>query len=105
MVKYMGIWSLKPGFDPDETFRLWREKHTVWSKAKLLPEAKKYTIARVIDTLGQTDIYGMSQIVFEDVESARRALNRVFSSPPDEFMAERVTNIRKIIVQEEEIEL
>jgi len=59
MVKYMGIWSLKPGFDPDETFKLWRERHTLWAKAKLKPEVRKYTIARVIDTLNEAEHAGL----------------------------------------------
>ena len=27
MVKFMGIIRLKPGYDPDETWQLWRTEH------------------------------------------------------------------------------
>ena len=105
MVKYMAIWSLRSGLDPNETWKLWREKHAVWAKEILRPELRKYTIARVIDSFGEVDIYGIAQLSFDDVDSARVAINRLLSGPRDEFAAERVTNVRRIIVEEAEIEL
>ena len=105
MVKYISLLRLKPGVDPDETYKLWREEHAPWAKAKLLPEARKYTINRVIHTIGEVDIYGFPEFVFDDLESAKRALGRGLSTTPDKFMAECTTSLGRIIVQEEEIEL
>ena len=101
----MGINSLRPGIDPDETWRYWREKHTVWAKEKTFPELRKYTVSKVIYTFGPVDIYAVAQLWFDDVESAQRAIGRVISAPPDELLAKRVNPPQRIIVQEEEIEL
>jgi len=86
MVKFVGLIRLKPGYDPDETWKLWQEKHTVWAKTSLLPELKKYTINRVVETMGESDVYGFSEMIFEDAESCKRAFKRLLSGPVDEVL-------------------
>jgi len=86
MVKFMGVIRLKPGYDPDETWQLWRTKHTQWYKSLALPELRHYTINRVIKTLNDSSIFGISESVYEDIESCQRALNRFISAPPDEVL-------------------
>ena len=104
MVKNVTVLKLRPGVDPDETWKYWRETHVSWVKNKALPEMKKYKISRVIDTIGENDIYGFAEGWFDDLESAQRAMGRITSAEPDELLSKRVIPIRTI-VQEEEIEL
>jgi len=86
MVKFIGLIRLEPGCDPDETWELWQKKHTVWAKKSLRPELKQYTINRVVETIGESDIYGFSEMLFEDAESCKRAFKRLLASPPDEVL-------------------
>ena len=68
MVKFMGVVRLKPGYDPDETWELWRTEHATNFKNLARPELKQYTINRVIKRLSDNDIYGISEAVFENGE-------------------------------------
>ena len=105
MVKLITIFKLKPGFDPDDCYKLWKEDHTEYVKGKLKPELKKYAIGRVVNTPGgQTEDFGIVQLSFEDLDSALSALNRLWSSPEDEFMR-RVPDWRRWIIEEEEIQV
>ena len=115
MVKVVSIFKLKPGFDPDDSYRLWLEEHTVYVKAKLKPELKKYLIGRVVTNLGEKVEefgFGVVELFFEDVDSALRAMNRLWSVPGqarhnveyDEF-TRRIAVLRRAIIEEKEIEL
>lgn len=94
MIKFVGLIRLKPGYDPEETWKLWQTKHTVWAKKSLLPDLKKYNINRVISTIGESNVYGFSEMLFEDVDSCKRAFKRLLESTPDEvlprFQLERI---------------
>lgn len=103
MVKFMGVIRLKPGYDPDETWQLWRTKHAKWYKDLARPELKQYTIHRVIKTLNDSDIFGISESVYEDIESCERALNRFLNAPPDEVLSRFQPD--RLIVEYEEIPL
>lgn len=86
MVKFVGLIRLKPGYDPDESWELWRKKHTVWAKNILRPELKEYHINRVISTIGDSDVYGFSEMLFDDIDSCKRAFDRLVKTPPDEVL-------------------
>jgi len=103
MVKFMGVIRLKPGYDPDETWKLWRTEHAEFYKKLARPELKQYTINRVIKTLNKSDIYGISESVYEDVASCERALKRFISAPPDEVLKRFQPD--RLIVEFEEIAL
>ncbi len=114
MIRMISIFGLKPGCDPDEAYRLWKEKHTQFAKEVYLPELRKYTIHRVVETFtdtegfGKGEPYGVAQFLFDDLESARRAVNRMVtrsSEQLDEFANEYVLNPRRMLVEEEEVEL
>ena len=112
MVKLVSIFSLKPGVDPDEAYKVWREKHTPRAKDKMLPEAKKYTINRTVHkyppaggTVAEFDIFGYEMFWFNDLESALRATKRLRSAQPDEFLAEFATTPKMVIIEEENIKL
>ena len=115
MVKVVSIFKLKPGFDPEDSYRLWLEEHTVNVKVKLKPELKKYVIGRVVTNLGEKieDFgFGVVELFFEDTDSALRAMNRLWSVPGqarhnveyDEF-TRRITVLKRAIIEEREIEL
>ena len=103
MVKFMGVIRLKPGYDPDETWQLWRTEHATNYKNLARPELKQYTINRVIKTLNNSDIYGISESVYEDIESCERALKRFINAPPDEVLKRFQPD--RLIVEYEEIAL
>ena len=103
MVKYVALIRLKPGYDPDETWALWRTKHTVWAKKALLPELKQYFINRVVGTIGDSDVYGFAEMLFDDVDSCKRALDRLLASPPDEVILR--FELERIILEFEEVPL
>ena len=103
MVKFVAFFSLRPGVDRDEAYKFWREKHTLWAKDKLFPEAKTYTINRVIHVFGESDIYGYAEFLFEDKEAAVRAVERLRSAEPDEFLAKLITTPIRLLIQEEKI--
>ena len=105
MVRCISFWNIKPGADPEELHKYWREKHTAWAKDKLLPELRKYTINRVIHTFGETDIWGFSEVWFDDKESAVRAFSRLVEAEPDPMLANFITHPKRILVQVEEVEL
>ncbi len=103
MIKFMGVIRLKPGYDPDETWELWRTEHARWYKNLVRPELKHYTVNRVIKTIGDSDIYGISESVYDDVESCERALKRFINAPPDEVMTRFQPD--RLILEYEEIPL
>jgi hypothetical protein len=103
MVKFMGVIRLKLGYDPEETWQLWRTEHARWYKSLALPELKHYTINRVIKTLNESDIFGISESVYEDIESCQRALNRFISAPPDEVLTRFLPE--RLIVEYEDVPL
>ena len=94
MVKFFGIMRLEPGNDPDETWEMWKTKYSTSGTELLLPELKRFTINRIIGTIGdtKTDIYGYAEHEYEDEESLKRAFARRFQAtgfkPP--FKIERM---------------
>ena len=103
MVKFLALIRLKPGYDPDETWELWRDNHTVWAKQRLLPELKQYSINRVVTTLTDSDIFGFAEMLFDDVDSCRRAFKRLVDSPPDEVLPR--FQVERIIMEFKEVPL
>jgi hypothetical protein len=106
--KFNAIFGLKPGIDPDDTYREWREEHVLYAKKYTLPEVKKYNINRVIHRFGDVDIgdvWGIAEFWFEDMESAQRAVGRIQGAQPDEFHTTRITPAKRFIAIEKEAEL
>ena len=71
----------------------------------MLPELRKYTLCRVIHSWGHTEIFGVAKMLFADLESAKKAVGRLAEAPPDEFLRTYITNVRRIIATEEEVQL
>jgi hypothetical protein len=103
MVKFIAVIRIKPSYDPDETWEVWKE-HTITAKKILSPELKQYTIHRAVKTFTDSDIFGVAMAVFDDIESLERAFNRLWSKGPDEWM-KRFQSIDRIVVEYEEVEL
>ena len=102
MVKFISIFDIRPGKDPDEVFKYWSEKHTLWVKDKM-PEAKGYVINRVTSASNEVDYFGVVEIWFDDMESALKAVGRLQSAPPDYFLTELIQTPRRAFVEEKEI--
>ena len=109
MVKYLSSFRIKPGFDPDETYRIWLESHAPAFKEKYLGRLKKYVIYRIEGVSeADSDLYGMVEFWFDNIDEARKAIDDVKEDVrirPDEF-AQRITDFRRMfIIEEKEIEL
>ena len=63
MVKYIALWSVKPGLKEQDIWKLWREKHTTWVKERC-PELKKYVQNKIIEELpgGEIDFFGVTEM-------------------------------------------
>ena len=109
MVKYISMFCLKPGFDPDETHRVWVEDHVPAFKRKHKGLLKRYVISRIEGISEEdSDWYGMVEMGFDDMESALKAIEAVkqeIGSRPDEF-ARRLTGFKRMfVIEQREIEL
>ncbi|MFC1992529.1 hypothetical protein ACFLV3_01800 [Chloroflexota bacterium] len=100
MVKYIGLIRLKPEQDPDKMWELWQAKYSIIGKEILLPELKQYSINRVIETIGESNIYGFSEMIFDDAESCKRAFKRRLGTPP-----EIPWNMERIIAESKNVPL
>ncbi len=106
MIKYVSFGSLRPGADPEETWKYWHEKHLPWAMEKFLPEARRYTISRVVHLFGNNhDTYALAEVEFDDFESALRASQRLVDAPPEGLLSKRLAAPKRMLVQEEEVSL
>ncbi len=105
MVRSVSFWALRPGVDPEALYAYWRDKHTAWAKKLLLPELRKYTINRVVNRFGDNNIYGFSEVWFDDVESAQRAMGRLVKAKEDDMLAKMITPPIRLLVEVEEVPL
>lgn len=101
MIKIISTLSLKPGYDPDETFKLWITEHVPYVKS-IYPTLEGYVIGRVLKTFTGGEFYGADQLSFSKPEDAIRDGKKIFANPPDEFM-NRTTNVRRIVIQEADV--
>ncbi len=101
MVKLITTFRLKPGFDPEESYQLWIEKHAPNVKKRMHPELKEYIVGRVIHNPGDI-FFGAAQLSFDTVEDSTRALDRLLTGPEDEFM-KRITDFRRVVIEEREM--
>ena len=52
MVKFISTFSLKPDYDPDETYQIWVKEHVPYVKKVMIPELRQYVIGRVLHIKG-----------------------------------------------------
>jgi hypothetical protein len=63
---------------------------------------RKYTISRVVSAPdAQPEFFGMSDLMFDDLDSAKKYLAHFMDKPPDAF-TERITDSRRLFVLEDE---
>ena len=110
MLKFVSFWALNRGVDSNETWKYWRETHSLWAKEKVLPDAKKYTINKVVRAFGEGDLFAFSEVWFDDFDTALKAAGRIIKAQPDELLSERITVPRmtapnRIFVDEHEVTL
>ena len=103
MIKYISIFRLKPGYDPEESYQLWIKEHVPYVKKMMHPELKGYVTGRVIHNMTQgEEFYGTVQLSYTTLDDANRAWNRLRANPPDEFM-NRITDIRRVMIEERDM--
>ena len=103
MVKLITTFRLKPGFDPDESYQLWINKHVPYVKKMMSPELQGYIVGRVLHTPGKgEEFFGAVQLSFDTIEDSKRALNRLLTGPEDEFM-KRITDFRRVVIEERDV--
>ena len=107
MVKFVSTFRLKPGFDREESFRLWHEVHTP-RIVKILQGygLKRYIVSKVLSAPeAEPDFFGFVQIWFDNLENAKKGMEYVFSHLTDAF-SERITDTRRLfVVEEKEIDI
>jgi len=101
MVKFVSVFRIKPGFNPDESFQLWQDQHAPRVKKRLSGLMRKYVIARVLSAPeGNPDFFGMVEISFDDLDAAKAGVKKLLDAPPDEFLS-RMEDFRRVFVVEE----
>lgn len=112
MIKLLSIFNLMPETDPDTAHRMWREQHAPRAKDSLLPEAKRYTINRILykyppagGKVADFNYYGYEMVLFGDMASALKAAGRLRSAPPDEFLTTCVAASTMVLLEGENIRL
>lgn len=98
MVKLITTFRLEPGFDLEESYQLWIEKHVPNVKKRMYPELKGYVIGRVIHN-PRDEFFGAAQLSFDNIEDSKRALDKLLNGPEDEFM-KRITDFRRVVIEE-----
>jgi uncharacterized protein (TIGR02118 family) len=101
MVKLITTFRLRPGFDPEESYQLWMEKHVPNVKKRMCPELKGYIVGKVIHNPGE-EFFGAAQLLFDSVEDSKRALNRLLTGTEDEFM-KRINDFRRVVIEERDV--
>jgi hypothetical protein len=100
MIKLISTFGVKAGYDPEETYQLWIKEHVPYIK-KLMPELRGYVIGRVVHNPGKEEnFFGSVQLSYSTLDDALRAVGRLLSNPPDEFM-KRMADVRRVIIKEE----
>jgi len=98
MVKFIAVIRIKPGYDPDETWQIWTKEHAQRTKKTLGADVRKYTIQRVIKPLNDTDVFGVAEMLFDDLATCERAMKRVWAAEPDEFWR-RCARVDRVVVE------
>jgi hypothetical protein len=107
MVKFLTTFRLKPGFDREETFQLWKAEHVPKFVEMLKGTgARKYVIAKLLSAPeGGTEFFGMAEIWYDNLEDALKATQNSVARRDSAF-TERITDMRRVyVLDEEEIEL
>ena len=106
MVKYVALWTMSSELTSEETWKLW-PKHSAWVRGVLKPELKRYVQNRVIETLpgAEVDFCGVTEMWFDDAESARKALARMIEGQKDDFLGKLTTRVSRFFVEEMEVSL
>lgn len=102
MVKLISTFCLKPGYDPEESYQLWIREHVPYAKKMMSPELTGYVIGRVLYSLTGGEFFGAVQLSYKTLDDAIRAIGRLLTNPPDEFM-NRIKDLRRVIIEEENV--
>jgi uncharacterized protein (TIGR02118 family) len=100
MVKTLTIFSLRPNADPKVARKHWGESHMPWIRK--LPGLEKYVINWVVEPIRGEDVYGMAELWYKDMETARTTMRNLVTSTPDPF-AKLLYHVTVVIVEETEI--
>ena len=101
MVKYVVLFSIPPGTDSNEIYRIWTGSHARNITNAFKGLLKRYVRNQVVGPPQESTYFGVDELWFESEDAANRALSKI---PVDDF-GSRVTNIVKFFVEETEVEL
>jgi hypothetical protein len=105
MVKYIATFGLKPGYDPDESWKIWQEVHVPVVVEWLKGLITKYTTFRLRNVDASPELFGGIELCYKDVESAEKGIKKMLHFNPDAMdkFTERVTNLRRVLIVEEKV--
>lgn len=101
MIKYIAMWTMNPELSDEQVWELWPH-HSQWVKKLLAPELKRYVQHRIIEKLpGATiDFHGLTEMWFDDADSAHKALDRMIAGKQDDFLGKQTSKVVRILAQE-----
>jgi hypothetical protein len=103
MVKYISIFRLKPGFDPQESYQIWMNEHVPYVKEVMSQELTGYVVGKVVHDMTKGEkFFGSVQLSFQSLDDAKKAWKRMLDNPPDELY-KRITDIRRVIIEETDV--
>jgi hypothetical protein len=103
MIKYISIFQLKQDYDPEETYQMWLKEHVPYVKKVMKPELEGYIVGRVVESMTEgSQFFGTVQLSYRNLEDCKKAWARLQANRKDEFMR-RITNIRKVIIEERDV--
>jgi len=100
MVKTITIFSLRPNVDPKVAYNHWGESHMPWIRK--LPGLTRYVINWVVEPIRGEEVYGVVELWYKDMETARATMRQLVTGTPDEF-AKLLYHVTVLIVEESEI--
>ena len=105
MVRYVSTFGIKPGYDPEESWRVWQEVHVPAVIEGIKGLVTKYTIFRLenADPDGKPDLFGGVEFWYKDLDCARESLKRRKPSVLNDEFAKRIINLRRVYILEEKV--
>jgi len=107
MVKYTSTFGIKPGYDKEESWKLWQEVHVPRVIGMLKGLISKYMIFRLenADPGGRPELFGGIELWFKDWDCAHKGVKRMLGHNPDAIdeYAKRVTDLRRVFVHDEKV--
>ncbi len=100
MYKIITIFSLREGYDMEDTLKVWREQHV--PDVSQRPGLVKYVMNWSKESFRGENVFGVVELWYKDYESAKGIADATKVSKPDEF-AKRLYHVTRFLAEEVEV--